>query len=218
MTVLIFSLIYPNKQLRNFQLVRSIWNQMIQEKGEFFREFYHFGILGSPIIFSNGQESINTMILTSKASFHSLTVFRCKFCHFSKALVKESTASVKYFSPWFHFASGFGFFILFFHIYQARRALRALKGIVLLQALIRGHSVRRQTTETLQCMQALVKAQARVRARQVRVALENQVVRKKNPEQDDHENHVREVEVGNIVSKSLCCQMSHLFHIFALFP
>jgi hypothetical protein len=61
-------------------------------------------------------------------------------------------------------------------------------------------------------MQALVKAQARVRARQVRVALENQVARKKIPEQDDHENHVREVEVGNIVSKSLCCQMSHLFH------
>jgi len=99
----------------------------------------------------------------------------------------------------------------FVHICQARRALRALKGIVLLQALIRGHSVRRQTTETLQCMQALVKAQARVRARQVRVALENQVARKKIPEQDDHENHVREVEVGNIVSMSLCCQMSHLF-------
>lgn len=77
-----------------------------------------------------------------------------------------------------------------------------MKGIVLLQALIRGHSVRRQTAETLQCMQALVKAKARVRARQVRVALENQVARKKIPEQDDHENHVREVEVRNIVSKS----------------
>jgi hypothetical protein len=83
-----------------------------------------------------------------------------------------------------------------FRAFLARRALRALKGIVLLQALIRGHAVRRQTEETLQCMQALVKAQARVRARQVRVALENQVARKKIPEQDDHENHVREVEGG----------------------
>lgn len=83
-----------------------------------------------------------------------------------------------------------------FRAFLARRALRALKGIVLLQALIRGHSVRRQTAETLQCMQALVKAKARVRARQVRVALENQVARKKIPEQDDHENHVREVEGG----------------------
>ncbi|CAN6291847.1 unnamed protein product [Urochloa humidicola] len=83
-----------------------------------------------------------------------------------------------------------------FRAFLARRALRALKGIVLLQALIRGHAVRRQTEETLQCMQALVKAQARVRARQVRVALENQVARKKIPEQDDHENHVREIEGG----------------------
>lgn len=83
-----------------------------------------------------------------------------------------------------------------FRAFLARRALRALKGIVLLQALIRGHAVRRQTTETLQCMQALVKAQARVRARQVCVALENQVARKKIPEQDDHEYHAREVEGG----------------------
>ncbi|KAK3146612.1 hypothetical protein QOZ80_3BG0268910 [Eleusine coracana subsp. coracana] len=45
-------------------------------------------------------------------------------------------------------------------------------------------------------MQALVKAQARVRARQVRVALENQGARKKVPEQDDNGNYVREVEEG----------------------
>lgn len=51
-------------------------------------------------------------------------------------------------------------------------------------------------------MQALVRAQARVRARQVRVSLENQVARKKVPEQDDHENHVREIEVGHKSYKS----------------
>jgi len=113
------------------------------------------------------------------------------------------------------FSHCFWFGILTFcSYYQARRALRALKGIVLLQALIRGHAVRSQTEETLQCMQALVKAQARVRARQVRVALENQVARKKIPEQDDHENHVREVEVGHIILwKSTCFQMSHLLQI-----
>jgi hypothetical protein len=89
-----------------------------------------------------------------------------------------------------------------------------LKGIVLLQALVRGHAVRRQTEETLQCMQALVKAQARVRARQVRVALENQGARKKIPEQDGNENHVREVEVGHIIPwKSTCYQIAHLLYI-----
>ncbi|CAK9854953.1 unnamed protein product, partial [Sphagnum jensenii] len=49
--------------------------------------------------------------------------------------------------------------------YAARRALRALRGLVRLQALVRGHRVRRQAAITLRCMQALVRVQARVRAR-----------------------------------------------------
>lgn len=46
---------------------------------------------------------------------------------------------------------------------QARKALCALKGLVKLQALIRGHLVRRQATATLRSMQAMVTAQARAR-------------------------------------------------------
>uniref|UniRef100_A0A453JKK4 DUF4005 domain-containing protein n=1 Tax=Aegilops tauschii subsp. strangulata TaxID=200361 RepID=A0A453JKK4_AEGTS len=81
-----------------------------------------------------------------------------------------------------------------FRAFLARRALRALKGLVRLQALVRGHAVRKQAAETLQCMQSLVKAQARVRARQVRIGLEGQVPQKKAPEQNAQEDQAREIE------------------------
>nr|CAD1819714.1 unnamed protein product [Ananas comosus var. bracteatus] len=82
-----------------------------------------------------------------------------------------------------------------FRAFLARRALRALKGLVRLQALVRGHAVRKQAAVTLRCMQALVRVQARVRARRVRMALESQSGEAKIQEQD-HEAHIREIEEG----------------------
>ena len=67
---------------------------------------------------------------------------------------------------------------------QARKALCALRGLVKLQALVRGHLVRKQAKATLRCMQALVTAQARARAQRIRMALEGKL----NQRQSTHRN------------------------------
>ncbi|KAI4366668.1 hypothetical protein MLD38_022515 [Melastoma candidum] len=50
-----------------------------------------------------------------------------------------------------------------FRGYLARRAFRVLKGIIRLQALIRGHLVRRQAVSTLHCVWAIVNLQRMIR-------------------------------------------------------
>ncbi|XVF83287.1 hypothetical protein PTKIN_Ptkin16aG0474500 [Pterospermum kingtungense] len=65
-----------------------------------------------------------------------------------------------------------------FRGYMARRALRALRGLVRLKSLIQGQSVKRQATSTLRCMQTLARVQSQIRARRLRMLEENQALQR----------------------------------------
>ncbi|KAK9090667.1 hypothetical protein Sjap_023844 [Stephania japonica] len=67
-----------------------------------------------------------------------------------------------------------------FRGYLARRAFRALRGIIRLQALIRGHLVRRQAVATLRCMQNIVRFQSLVRVHRIKLSDASRVVHGKN--------------------------------------
>ncbi|XP_027353416.1 protein IQ-DOMAIN 14-like [Abrus precatorius] len=59
-----------------------------------------------------------------------------------------------------------------FRSYLARKALYALRGLVKLQALVRGHLVRKQTTTTMRGMHALMAIQVRARIQRIQMAEE----------------------------------------------
>ncbi|CAH2064320.1 unnamed protein product [Thlaspi arvense] len=61
-----------------------------------------------------------------------------------------------------------------FRGYMARRALRALRGLVRLKSLIQGKGVKRQATSTLQSMQTLARLQYQVRERRLRLSEDKQ--------------------------------------------
>lgn len=61
-----------------------------------------------------------------------------------------------------------------FRGYLARRALRALRGLVRLKSLVHGSAIKRQTANTLHCMQTLARVQSQIRSRRIRMTEENQ--------------------------------------------
>lgn len=65
-----------------------------------------------------------------------------------------------------------------FRGYQARRALRALRGLVRLKSLIEGPTVKRQVTNTMRCMQTLARLQSQIHSRRLRMSEENQALQR----------------------------------------
>lgn len=70
--------------------------------------------------------------------------------------------------------------------------MRALRGIVRLQALVRGRRVRKQLAVTLKCMNALVRVQERARDRRARVSAD---ARDSHDVPEVRRDPVREAEV-----------------------
>lgn len=84
-----------------------------------------------------------------------------------------------------------------FRGYLARRALRALRGLVRLKSLIQGQSVKRQATTTLRCMQTLARVQSQVRARRIRMSEENQALQRQLQQKHDKELEKLRVSMGD---------------------
>ncbi|XP_028062273.1 protein IQ-DOMAIN 1-like [Camellia sinensis] len=65
-----------------------------------------------------------------------------------------------------------------FRGYMARRALRALRGLVRLKSVVQGTPVIRRTSNALRCMQTLARVQSQIQSRRIRMSEENQALQR----------------------------------------
>lgn len=83
-----------------------------------------------------------------------------------------------------------------FRGYLARRALRALRGLVRLKSLIQGQSVKRQATSTLRAMQTLARVQSQIRARRIRMSEENEALQRQLQQKSERELEKLRASIG----------------------
>lgn len=68
--------------------------------------------------------------------------------------------------------------------YTARRNYRSVKGLVRLEAVMKGQSVKRQTVNAMKCMQLLVRVQTQIQTRRIQM-LENQALQRQSLYKDN---------------------------------
>ncbi|RWR85893.1 protein IQ-DOMAIN 1-like protein [Cinnamomum micranthum f. kanehirae] len=84
-----------------------------------------------------------------------------------------------------------------FRGYLARRALRALRGLVRLKSLIDGNAVKRQATTTLRCMQTLARVQSQIRSRRIKMSEENQALQRQLLQKSEKELEILRASMGD---------------------
>lgn len=82
-----------------------------------------------------------------------------------------------------------------FRGYLARKALRKMKGMVRLQALVGGNEVKKQAATTLHTMQSWIRIQAQVRARRSIMVAEARIKQQKREHQLKLEAELHDIEV-----------------------
>ncbi|KAL6565332.1 hypothetical protein OROGR_002283 [Orobanche gracilis] len=83
-----------------------------------------------------------------------------------------------------------------FRGYLARRALRALRGLVRLKSLVGTQCVKRQTDTTLKYMQTLARVQSEIRARRIRMSEQNSAVTRQIQQKREKELERLRIPVG----------------------
>ncbi|XP_047147023.1 protein IQ-DOMAIN 3-like isoform X1 [Vigna umbellata] len=83
-----------------------------------------------------------------------------------------------------------------FRGYMARRALRALRGLVRLKTVVQGQSVKRQASSTLRSMQTLARLQSQIRERRIRMSEENQALQRQL--QQKHEKELENLHAAQV--------------------